>query len=115
MLARNFPAQIRDQEQYSACICNYYVVTKMNSNMEIPVIQIGNSKGIRLAKSILERYQITEAVELIFEEGFIIIKPAAHLPRSGWEDAFKAMHEQGDDALLIDDVFEDETLEEWQG
>ena len=33
-------------------------------------------------------------------------------PRAGWEKAFKKMHENGDDKLLIDDVFEGETPEE---
>ncbi len=75
--------------------------------MEIPIIQIGNSKGIRLAKTILERYEITDKVELIFHEGYIIIKPVHHA-REGWEAAFQEMRERGDDALLIDDIFEDE-------
>lgn len=60
---------------------------------------------------ILERYQITDKVELIFQEGFIILKPAHH-PREGWEEAFKEMHERGDDELLIDDIFEEESFEE---
>ena len=79
--------------------------------MEIPIIQIGNSKGIRLAKIVLERYQITDKVELIFKEGYLILKPVHH-PREGWEAAFEEMYERGDDELLIDDVFEDEQLEE---
>ncbi len=79
--------------------------------MEIPIIQIGNSRGIRLAKTILERYQITDKVELIFKEGYLILKPA-HQPRQGWESAFEEMHQNGDDELLIDDIFEDELLGE---
>jgi antitoxin MazE len=79
--------------------------------MEIPIIQIGNSKGIRLAKTILERYEITDKVELIFHEGYIIIKPVRHA-RVGWEAAFQEMRERGEDALLIDDMFEDELLGE---
>ena len=79
--------------------------------MEIPIIQVGNSKGIRLSKSILERYHITDKVELIFQEGFIILKPLGK-PREGWEAAFQQMHQMGDDQLLIDDFFEDEKLEE---
>jgi len=35
-------------------------------------------------------------------------------PRKNWEQAFKQMHENGDDQLLIDDVFSDESLEEWK-
>ena len=80
--------------------------------MNIAVIQIGNSKGIRLGKAILEKYNIKDAVELVLEKGYIIIKPTS-TPRKDWEKAFKKMHENGDDKLLITDMFEDENLEEW--
>jgi antitoxin MazE len=80
--------------------------------MDISIIPIGNSKGIRLSKTILEKYNITDKVELILEKGYIILKPKAQ-PRAGWENAFQKMHESGEDNLLIDAVFEDENLEEW--
>lgn len=80
--------------------------------MDISVIPIGNSKGIRLSKTILEKYNIKDKVELILEKDYMILKPKSE-PRAGWENAFKSMHENGDDKLLIQDVFEDEDLEEW--
>jgi antitoxin MazE len=80
--------------------------------MNIAVIPIGNSKGIRLGKSILEKYNIKDAVELVLEKDCIVIKPVS-TPRKGWENAFKKMHEKGDDKLLMADYIEDETLEEW--
>ena len=80
--------------------------------MELSVINIGNSKGIRLSKTILEKYNIQDKIELILEKGFIILKPKAE-PRKNWEKAFKKMHENNDVQLLIDDVFEDEDFEEW--
>jgi len=80
--------------------------------MDISVIQIGNSKGIRLSKTLLEKYQITDKVELILEKDYIILKPKLK-PRNGWESAFKKMHENGDDQLLDDDLFEDDTTEVW--
>lgn len=80
--------------------------------MELSIINIGNSKGIRLSKTILDKYSITDKVELVLEKGYIILKPKAE-PRKNWEKAFKKMHENGDDTLLIDDVFEDENFEEW--
>jgi antitoxin MazE len=43
----------------------------------------------------------------------IILKPVKQ-PRQGWSEAFKRMHEEGDDQLLIPDVFEDEEFEEWK-
>lgn len=78
--------------------------------MELSVINIGNSKGIRLSKTILEKYNIQDKIELILEKGFIVLKPKAE-PRKNWENAFKKMHDNGDDELLIDDVFEDENFE----
>lgn len=79
--------------------------------MEIPIIQIGNSKGIRLSKTILEQYRIEDKVELVLEDGFLVIKPIRK-PREGWEEAFRQMHENGDDELLIPDIFEAETWED---
>ena len=76
------------------------------------IINIGNSKGIRLSKTILEKYNIQDKIELILEKGFIVLKPKAE-PRKNWEKAFQEMHKNGDDQLLIDDVFDDENFEEW--
>ena len=81
--------------------------------MEVSVIKIGNSKGIRLSKTLLEKYNIQDTVEVILEKGQIVIKPLSR-PRKGWEKAFKRMSENGDDRLLINEVFDDENLEEWK-
>jgi antitoxin MazE len=80
--------------------------------MQVSVIPIGNSKGIRLSKTILEKYNINDSVELLLEKEYIIIKPLIE-PRKNWEKAFEKMYESGDDQALITDVFEDETFEEW--
>jgi antitoxin MazE len=81
--------------------------------MEVTVIKIGNSRGIRLSKTLLERYNIRDTVDLILEKGQIIIKPLSR-PRKGWDKAFMEMNANGDDKLLISDIFEDENLEEWK-
>lgn len=78
--------------------------------MKASIIQIGNSKGLRLSKTILERYNIKDSVELILEKGRIILKPLDH-PRKGWDEAFSRMHLNNDDQLLIDDVFTDEDFD----
>ncbi|MFN4763817.1 AbrB/MazE/SpoVT family DNA-binding domain-containing protein [Gillisia sp. Q332] len=67
--------------------------------MTTPIIRIGNSKGLRLSKTILEKYQI-------------ILRPIDS-PRKNWEEKFRKMAENEDDQLLMDDVFEDENFEEW--
>ena len=81
--------------------------------MEANIVKIGNSKGIRLSKTLLEKYQIKDKVELLLEDDQIIIKPISK-PREGWDLKFKEMRENGDDQLLMDDVFEDEKFEEWK-
>ena len=81
--------------------------------MEVSVIKIGNSKGIRLSKTLLERYNIRDTVDLVLEKGEIIIRPIAK-PRKGWDKAFDEINANGDDNLLIDDVFVDEYPEEWK-
>ncbi len=78
--------------------------------MEISLISIGNSKGIRLPKAIIEKYNIQDTIELVLEKGFIILK-AKTSARKGWEKAFRKMHEKGDDKLMITDVFEDEDFD----
>ena len=68
--------------------------------MEVAVIKIGNSKGIRFSKTIIERYNIRDTVDLIPEKGQICIKPLSK-PLKAWEKAFKEMHDNGDYKLPI--------------
>jgi len=72
--------------------------------MDVAVIKIGNSKGIRLSKTILEKYDIKDVLEVILEKDHIVLKPKAK-PRKGWDKAFKKMHDNGDDKLIVPDVF----------
>ena len=81
--------------------------------MDISIVKIGNSKGIRLSKTLLEKYNIRDKVELIMEKEYIVLKPKAE-PRKGWEKALQSMHEKGEDKLLVNDVFDDESFEEWK-
>jgi len=80
--------------------------------MDVSIIPIGNSKGLRLPKTLLDKYNIKDTVELILEKGYIIIRPKS-TPRKGWDNAFKRMHDSGDDKPLMQDVFDDENFEEW--
>ncbi len=75
--------------------------------MNISIIPIGNSKGIRLSKTLLDKYNITDTVELILKKEYIILKLKT-TSSAGWKKSFKKMHDNGDDKLLIPGVFEDE-------
>ena len=80
--------------------------------METSIIKIGNSRGLRLSKTILEKYHIKDKVELILEKGQIILRPIES-PRKNWEEKFKEMVNNNDDEPLMNDVFEDENFDEW--
>jgi antitoxin MazE len=80
--------------------------------METAIIKIGNSKGLRLSKTILEKYNIKDKVEIILEMGQIVLKPIES-PRKNWESSFEKMNKDGDDKMLMNDVFNDENFEEW--
>jgi antitoxin MazE len=77
--------------------------------MEANIIKIGNSKGLILSKSILEEYNIHNKIEVILEDGRIILKPIKNT-RENWESSFKQMRIENDDQLLIDDIFREEKI-----
>jgi antitoxin MazE len=72
--------------------------------MKANIVRIGNSKGIRLPKSVLDQCHLKDSVEIEVEDNSIIIK-AAHSPRSDWAEAFSSMAKRGDDKLLDADVY----------
>ena len=67
--------------------------------MKASIIKIGNSRGIRLPKPIIEQCGLEEEVELEVRRNEIVIRPLRK-PRQGWEEKFRAMAEQGDDKLI---------------
>lgn len=81
--------------------------------MKTAIVPIGNSKGIRIPKVILEQYHIEKAVDLEIKRNAILIKPFKEEPRKNWELAFKKMHEDKDDGLLIDDKI-DIDMKSWE-
>ena len=67
--------------------------------MRARIIKIGNSKGVRIPKPILEQTGILEDVELEVDKNQIIIRPISN-PRVGWDISFKTMTEKDDDHLI---------------
>lgn len=67
--------------------------------MKSRIVQIGNSRGIRLPKVLLEEAQLADEVELQAERGRIVIR-AAGRPRAGWAVAARRMRERDEDRLL---------------
>ena len=82
--------------------------------MNVNVVRIGNSRGIRIPKQVLDQCQIADAVDLRVEENRIVLEPVTKQTREGWAREAQAMHEAGDDELLIPDVLDGDVELEWQ-
>ena len=67
--------------------------------MKAHIVRIGNSKGIRLPKVLLQEAQLGNEVELQAEPGRILISKTAQ-PRTGWTEAAQRMRARGEDRLL---------------
>ena len=71
--------------------------------MKTRIVKIGNSRGVRIPKPLIEQTGLDEEVEITVEDNRLVIGPA-NPPRAGWEEAFKGMAAAGDDALIDSDV-----------
>lgn len=63
------------------------------------IVQIGNSRGIRIPKALLETAELSDQVELHAEPGRLVVQ-AVHARRSGWAAAAARMRARHDDSLL---------------
>jgi len=81
--------------------------------MKIPIIKIGNSKGILLSKTVMERYGFRDKAEILMKQDYLELKPATS-PRQGWDESFRQMHRKGDDRLKNHDIPDHDHLEEWK-
>jgi antitoxin MazE len=67
--------------------------------MKAKLVRIGNSRGIRLPKSVIEQAGLGDEVELDVRGNQVVIRAKLD-PREGWEEACRRMHECGDDELI---------------
>lgn len=82
----------------------------MTTTVRSRIVKIGNSQGIRIPKLLLEQANLVDEVELQLEDNQLIVRPVGRA-RANWEEAFRAMAEQGDDQLLEESVL---TLTQWE-
>ena len=81
--------------------------------MKVNIVTIGNSKGIRIPKAILDQCNFTEQAELEVRDSKLILAPVKRKPRMGWSEAFKSMKKEGEDRLVFDDAV-DLDMKDWQ-
>ena len=60
------------------------------------LIRIGNSRGIRLPKTLIEEAGLTDELEIEVVDGAVVIRPA-HEPRRGWAEAAEACAREDND------------------
>jgi antitoxin MazE len=83
--------------------------------MKTTIVRIGNSRGIRIPKKVLEHCGLQGTVDLDVRNDHLVIR-ATTRPRSGWDKAFRRMHQRGDDALYDPNTGPTESdKSEWQG
>lgn len=58
--------------------------------MKTRLVRIGNSRGLRLPKPLLEQLGFEDEVELRAHDGALVIRPARRV-RVGWADAAKRL------------------------
>ena len=81
--------------------------------MQSTIRNIGNSKGVILPQNFLKQCFIENEITIEVKNNTIVISPVENNKRKGWAEAFKEMAKNGDDELIVPDVFEDEGSNDW--
>ena len=81
--------------------------------MEVDIVSIGNSRGIRIPAHILKLCGIDKKVQMEVRDGQITLTPVKSV-RQGWEEAFRLASSRlaEDDAAIYDDSLDLDTLED---
>ena len=77
----------------------------------VKLVRIGNSRGVRLPKAVIELARLGDEVELAVRGDEVILKSLEH-PRSGWDEAMRrAIAEHGAELTEEDREWLDAPLE----
>ena len=71
--------------------------------MKTELVRIGNSRGIRIPKPIIEQCRLGDTVELRIEDDRVVIS-SERAPRQGWDEAFRAAGSAEGDELLLESL-----------
>ena len=81
--------------------------------MKAQLVRIGNSRGVRLPKAIIEQAGLTEEVELEVRGNTVVIA-ATRRARAGWADAARALAASGGDRLMDPETRTQFDEDEWR-
>ena len=65
--------------------------------MQAKLINIGNSKGIRLPKTIIEKYHLHDKLKIEEKEDGIFIRSDVPENKLTWEETFREMAQEDED------------------
>ena len=75
--------------------------------MVVSIVPIGNSRGIRFPKIVLEKFSVKDKMNMEVTEKGILLTPVNEQPRDKWAESLCKMHENKDDVLEEIPVSED--------
>ena len=101
---RNYPLLPRSGRR------SYTVITVATKTR---IVRIGNSRGIRIPRTLLDEANLPDEVELHAQPGRLVVQ-AARRPRSGWAAAAKRMQVRGDNVVLDESTATKFDREEWK-
>jgi len=81
--------------------------------MKARLIRIGNSRGVRLPKALIEEAGLQDDVEMVLRDGTVVISSAA-CRRSGWAEAAAKLAARGEDRLVDAPVSTKFDKEQWE-
>jgi antitoxin MazE len=73
----------------------------MTTLLKARIVRVGNSRGIRIPKIVLDQLEIGPEVEMAVQADRLVIR-AARRTREGWSKRFSAMAAEHDDRLLLE-------------
>lgn len=81
-------------------------IKKNPRSLALKVVRIGNSRGVRLPKAVLDRYAIKDALVAEEREDGLLLRNAGDR-RLGWDDTFRAMAREREDWSDLDAALAD--------
>ena len=77
------------------------------------IVTIGNSRGIRIPKSLLEQSELGVEVEIRAEPGRLIVSSVRQV-RAGWSDAARRLGAESGDHLIDPPAATEFDRDDWQ-
>ena len=65
--------------------------------MTVKLIEVGNSKGLRLPKNLVNKYKLDLGIVLEEKEEGILIKPVKKDKKLSWEETYREMAKEKED------------------